>query len=115
MGLDLEIMYSRIEGSLQRITGHSAVLRFAQDYELFGRITKLPQYDAPEGWVLGRYTDDGYTEGPAVDAYSKPLKFVVARDWHQIKPRATEDPLNRAILHFVTELPPDARIWLYWC
>ena len=116
MGIDLAVLYDDHFETTKTVAGDTAKLHLGNSEKALDLVRGLPAPPAPQG--TPRYPGDevrggGYV-GP-VDHYYKPLAYTLARDWHAIKPANWMSPRFRAALHYITELPDDAKIWLDWC
>jgi hypothetical protein len=68
----------------------------------------------PEGLRVGCYEDDGLRFVDA-DRYGEPLTFTTPAALHPLLDAEHASPWNRAVLAFLTSLPGETRIVLYWC
>lgn len=117
MGLDLKVMASNFRERRGEILP-TAVLRFDRDGVLFAQLARDADpclvHPLPADIRVGCYEDAGLTYEQA-DRHGRPLTFTTPADARLLRvPDDTAD-WNRAILAFLTALPPDTRIVLYWC
>lgn len=87
-------------------------LSLARDDRLWSLIQAVPSWDFVDG--VAYYTDEGLDD-ENTDAYGEPLRFVRAGDLARVTLPTDTHPWNRAVLAFVSTLPTDTRIVLYWC
>src|SRR5262249_12106296 len=68
----------------------------------------------PAGLKVGHYEDEGlrYDE---VDRHGHPLTYTTPADLERLHLPEDLSPWNRAALSFLTALPRDTRVILYWC
>lgn len=117
MGVDLRVMASHFRERRGELLP-TATLRFDRDASLFAQLARdaVPclVHPLPDGIRVGSYEDTGLTYTD-VDRSGEPLTYTTS---DQLRALAIPDdlaPWNRAILAFLTALPPDTRIVLYWC
>lgn len=118
MGIDLEVMASHFRERRGEVLP-TATLRFDRDTRLFCQLAIeaspcLVQL-LPEGTKVGRYDEHEGLAFTSADRHGKPLTFVTPEELRELRLPAELAPWNRAILTFLLALPPDTRIFLYWC
>lgn len=117
MGLDLKVMASHFRERRDEFLP-TAVLRFDRDDVLFAQLAPdaVPCLvrPLPEGLKVGCHEDAGLTYEHA-DRYGQPLTCTTATEVLRLRVPDDTAAWNKAILAFLTALPPDARIVLFWC
>jgi hypothetical protein len=118
MGVDLEVMASHFREKRGQMLS-TAKLRFDRDYGLFSQLSREASpclvHPLPDGLTVGVYQDEGLTF-TAADRSGRPLTFTTPAEIARLRvPEEDFAPWNYAILAFLTALPPDTRIVLYWC
>jgi hypothetical protein len=68
----------------------------------------------PNGLKIGHYDDQGLRFDD-LDRYGKPLTFTTSTDLRRLQLPADMAPWNQAVLGFLLAMPPDVRLFLYWC
>jgi hypothetical protein len=117
MGFDLQVLASnsRAKGG-ELVT--TANLRFDRDMRLLSQLARDANpclvHPLADGLKVGHYRDDGL-RFEDVDAYGKQLTYTTPADLKILQTPIDLVPWNQAILAFLTALPPDARLFLYWC
>lgn len=117
MGLDLKVMASHFRERRGEFLP-TATLRFDRDAGLFAQLawdaTPCLVHPLPEGLRVGCYEDEGlrFTD---VDRDGNRLTYTTSADLRLLRVPDDFAEWNRAILAFLTTLPPDARVVLYWC
>ena len=117
MGIDLKVLASNLRERGGEFLA-TASLRFDRDQRLLAQFS----LDAkpcivrllPEGLKVGHYEDEGL-KFDDMDRYGKPLTFTTPADIKRLRFPDDLNPWNRAVLAFLTELPEDTRLVLYWC
>lgn len=117
MGLDLTVMASHYRERRGEMLP-TAILRFDRDTALFAQLsaeaTPSLVHPLPDGLTVGVYEDSGlrFTD---TDRYGNPLYYSTPTDLRGLVVADDTAPWNRAIIAFLTALPPDTRLILYWC
>ena len=117
MGLDLVALASHFREWRGEMLP-TATLRFDRDAALFAQLAREATPSLvdrlPDGLTVGIHEDAGlrYT---AVDRYEQPLTCTTPQDLRQLVIPPDTAGWNRAILSFLTALPDNTRIVLYWC
>src|SRR5258708_7192640 len=115
MGIDLKVMASYFRERRGELLP-TATLRFERDPLLFTRFSKdaVPcvAHSLPPDLKVGSYEDAGlvFTQ---VDRYGQPLTWISPSDLSAMPVEVSD--WNRAVLAFLSALPEDVRIVLYWC
>lgn len=119
MGMDLVLLPldSELVGSDLAVDR----LGFHRDYELFGQ---LHDFEGKKGGIKAnamapgasilQYDDEGLTRA-STDPYGTPLTWVSAKELKKLKASERTSSWNKAILAFITALPDDTVIVLWWC
>ena len=117
MGIDLQLLTSNFRERRGEILA-TATLRFDRDQRLLGQLTKEASpclvHLLPDGLKVGHYEDQGLIFA-TTDRYGQPLTYTTSADVRRLEVPEDIEPWNRAILAFLTALPPDTRIVLFWC
>lgn len=117
MALDLTVMASHFRDRRGEMLP-TATLRFDRDTALFAQLaadaTPCLVDRLPDGLTVGVHEDTGL-RFVATDRYQRPLTFSTPEALRRLMVPDDTAPWNRAIVAFLLELPPDARIVLFWC
>ena len=117
MGVDLKALATHFRERRGEFLP-SAILRFDRDAGLFAQFARdaVPclVHPLPVDLKVGCYEDTGLTYETA-DRNGDPLTFTASADLLRLRVPGDIAEWNHAILAFLTALPPDARIVLYWC
>ncbi len=117
MGIDLKVLASHFRERGGELLA-TASLRFDRDQRLLAQLsidsTPCLVNPLPGELKVGHYEDDGLKFSQA-DRYGKPLTFTTPAAVRNLQLPDDLNPWNRAILSFLSALPPDARVILYWC
>lgn len=116
MGVDLKALATHFRERRGEFLP-TAILRFDRDEGLFAQLARdaVPclVHPLPADLKVGCYEDTGLTY-QTVDRNGDPLTFTTSADLLRIRVPGDIAEWNRVILAFLTALPPDARIILYW-
>jgi len=132
MGMDLTLYpfscwdtYSRDwnEGKHVHFLGFDR-LNFSRQYHIFSQINeevmgpnKLPAVCKPKPLPttvrFSNYEDEGLKERKT-DPYGSPLTYVTAGELSKVKPRKETGDWNKAILTFISSLPAEMPVLLWW-
>jgi hypothetical protein len=117
MGIDLQIFASNFREKGGEVLA-TASLRFDRDQRLLSQFAASASpclvRPLPQGLKVGHYEDKGLTFDE-LDRYGKPLTYTTSTDIQRVKLPPDLAPWNHAILAFMTKLPPETRLVLYWC
>ena len=117
MGIDLKVMASYFRERRGELLP-TATLRFERDSALFSKLSKdaVPCLvrPLPPDLKLGCYEDEGLVF-KSEDRYGQPLTCITAADLARLQVPEGVSPWNNAVLAFLTSLPADERIVLFWC
>jgi hypothetical protein len=117
MGIDLEVFASNFRERDGQILA-TASLRWDRDARLLGQLdpgaSPCLVHPLPKGLKIGHYEDKGLRYDD-VDRYGKPLTFTTSADLRRLRLPDDLAPWNRAVLAFLSTMPPDVRLFLYWC
>ena len=117
MGVDLQVMASYFRERRGEMLP-TATVRFERDFGLFSRLSKdaVPCLVHPVSPDLkvGCYDDEGLVYRQ-IDRQGEPLTWITPAELAKLTVPDEVSPWNRAVLAFLTALPHDARIVLYWC
>ncbi len=117
MGVDLKALATHFRERCGEFLP-TAILRFDRDAGLFAQLARdaVPclVHPLPADLKVGCYEDTGLTYETA-DRNGDPLTFATPADLRRLRVPDDIAEWNRAILAFLTILPTDARIVLYWC
>jgi hypothetical protein len=117
MGIDLKVLASQFREHRGEFLA-TATLRFERDAHLLAQFAIDAEpglaHPLPEGLKIGHYEDDGL-KFDTVDRYGAPLTFTTPGDLQNL--RLPDDLIqwNRAVLNFLSALPAQTRLVLYWC
>ncbi len=117
MGIDLKAMASYFREHRSEMLP-TATVRFDRDPRLFSKLSRhvapcLVQ-PLPPDLKVGCYEDNGLSY-KQVDQYGAPLTFTTPAALARLVPPDEMSPWNAAVLAFLTALPDNTRIVLYWC
>jgi len=120
MGLDLTLCLHRYPSrwwlAYDRLGLH-------RDYNLFGQISSRGRGDGPivcnpkplpEGTEFCWYGDEGLENDVKTDQYDAPLTYVTAEELSRVKPPPEGSKWNVCVWEFISVLPPDTKILLWW-
>lgn len=116
MGLDLAVLPNPYGGAFPaNMWGGFSRIGFQRDYLLFERIRELPAEPLPEGHLVDDYGDEGL-EQTDKDNYGDRLQVVKAGEFKKIQVESIPDlsAWNLAAIAFLTHLPLEAPVILYW-
>jgi hypothetical protein len=114
MGVDLKLLFV-----LPHLWVSLDKLRVERRSELWEEIDKLGKLNIPQPLFCGEASNNEgescYGE-TSFDRYGYMLKFVYARELAELRdlPSVKDDWRNRAVWAYISELPGDIRIVLYW-
>lgn len=117
MGLDLTVMASHFRERRGEMIP-TATVRFDRDTALFAQLaidaSPCLAHPLTDGLRVGVYEDTGlrFTD---TDRYGHHLCYTTPSDLRGLVVPDDAAPWNRAIVAFLTALPPDTRLILYWC
>lgn len=112
MGLDLKVLASHFRERRGEMLV-TATLRFDRDAGLFEQLTANAT-PIPDGLKVGLCDDAGlkYTD---TDGRGERLTCVTPAEVTQLTVPADTAQWNRAVVAFLSALPAETRIILYWC
>lgn len=117
MGLDLKVIASHFRERRGELLS-TAMLRFDRDAVLFSQLTPDATpclvHPLPAGLSVGCYEDAGLTY-ERVDRTGEPLTYTTPAEVLRLRVPDDLAAWNKAILAFLTTLPPESLIVLYWC
>ena len=117
MGIDLKVMASCFRERRGELLP-TATLRFERDSGLFSKLSKdsVPclVHPLPPDLKVGCYEDEGLVFKNE-DRYGSLLTCITVADLARLEVPEGVSPWNNAVLAFLTALPEDARIVLFWC
>jgi hypothetical protein len=117
MGLDLTVLASHFRERRGELLP-SAVLRLDRDAALFAQLARdaSPSLVSalPDGLRVGYHEDTGLAYVDS-DRYGQRLTCTTPAALRGLRVPDDLAEWNRAILAFLTALPPDTRLVLYWC
>jgi hypothetical protein len=117
MGFDLQVLASNFRARDGELLA-TASLRFDRDMRLLSQLDRDANpclvHPLPDGLKVGHYNDDGL-KFDNVDRYGNLLTYTTPTELGRLRIPTDFAPWNQAILAFLRNLPPDARVFLYWC
>lgn len=117
MGIDLKVMASQFRERRGELLP-TATLRFERDSGLFSKLSRdaVPCLvrPLPPDVKVGCYEDEGLIFKNE-DRYGQPLTCITAAELARLEVPEGLSPWNNAVLAFLTALPEDVRIVLFWC
>ena len=117
MGIDLKVMATSFRERPTEMLPTASVY-FERDMRLlslFSReATPCIVRPMPQELKIGNYEDNGL-QFHDLDRYGRPLTWISSSDLKKLTVPFEISPWNRAVLAFLSELPDDRRIVLYWC
>lgn len=115
MGIDLQVLASQFREPRGEFLA-TASLRFDRDQRLLAQFSIDAEpclvHPLPKGLLVGHYEDDGL-KFDKVDRHGKSLTYTTPADLRTLKLPPDLSPWSRAILAFVSALPPDTRLVVY--
>lgn len=113
MGIDLTIVPARRAIVDKWFLAYDR-LSCERDYVFFDAIKELPSRELPENVTFDWYGDEGCVR-ETTDKYGDLLHYVKAGAFREIKIQDSHlHHKNRAILAFLSYLPPDTWVVLWW-
>lgn len=122
MGLDLKVAPIKYAKNVAKDWWLARdVLSFDRDYSLFGQIQRIGNSTVvlnpvalPAGVEFQWYSDEGI-KTLTTDAYGTLLTWVPTHEFGRVNFRHSHSMWNQVVVQFLTSLPKEMPVVLYWC